>query len=115
MSPDVAVGKGVATATLPESPSVCVLLSVPSKATLESSGLVIEDLFEHGVANTGPDDLTSSKQKANLEAYRQHIKADIDTGKHGDVAIIELDRAAGKTFSQRYSYDVVAPLKTQGP
>ena len=98
-----------------QSPSVRAVLSVPPKVCLQSSGLVIEDLLEHGVANTSSDDFASSKQKANLKAYRQHIKADVANGTSGDVAIIELDRAAGKTFPQRYSYDLVGPLKTGGP
>ncbi|CAE7550199.1 ngoPIIM [Symbiodinium sp. CCMP2592] len=63
---------------------------------------------------TDPGSLCPNMQ-CNLAAYLSRVQGDIENGKAGEIAVIELDRNPLKDFGGGIVYDGTPPLRTKGP
>ncbi|CAE7834958.1 ngoPIIM [Symbiodinium sp. CCMP2592] len=63
---------------------------------------------------TDPGSLSPNMQ-CNLAAYLTRVQGDIENGKAGEIAVIELDRNPLKDFGGGIVYDGTPPLRTKGP
>ena len=76
--------------------------------------IVLSDLLDAGAAPLNPGKLGKGMQ-CNLAAYWSKIVSDVEAGKAGTVAVLQLDRNPLLEFSSKVFYDMLPPLRTGGP
>jgi site-specific DNA-cytosine methylase len=77
--------------------------------------VLLEELIGNNEAGKADLSKLTPQRKQNFEWYVERIRGDVASGKAGAIAVMDIDRGAGKVFGPVLAYDVIPGLRTRGP